>query len=276
MVKPPRCSLLSRYGPSVVTTFPSRARATDVWGSSPAANTHSPAARISALIPPSACMIGPRISGGGGSPSGWYIASRYFVIVGSFPRRSGRRRHPLHERPTGDSTFRAISSRRRSSGAARSPAPVGPDELGRAVEGRQVTVAVVGVEHEEDAAEAHRHDLVDARRGDRPVAHEPEADGEVERLDHLARLARRRLHRSHRAIELVTAVEGDPPVAEVDHALGDDPRARTATDEHRRSTGLDRLRPAPDRPEVHELAVELRLVVGPDLLHRQHPLARDL
>src|SRR5690606_12582195 len=72
-VKPPRCSLPSAYGPSVISTSPSLARSTvAVPGACrAAANTHVPEARISSLSASSLSMIGSRTSGGGGSPSGW-------------------------------------------------------------------------------------------------------------------------------------------------------------------------------------------------------------
>ena len=48
-----------------------------------------------------------------------------------------------------------------------------------------------------------------------------------------------------------------------------------AAQQHRRVRALNRLGPLVDGVEVDELAVELRLVVGPDRLHRQDALAQQ-
>jgi hypothetical protein len=60
-------------GPSVMSTSPSVARTTVATsaGCRPPVNTQAPAALISSLRAFMSRMIGSRISGGGGSPSGW-------------------------------------------------------------------------------------------------------------------------------------------------------------------------------------------------------------
>ena len=70
---PPMCSLPSAKGPSVMSTSPSAARSTVAvsGGCRPPVNTQAPAALSSASTALTSRMIGSRISGGGGSPSGW-------------------------------------------------------------------------------------------------------------------------------------------------------------------------------------------------------------
>jgi len=69
--------LPSAYGPSVTSTSPSRTRTTvDASGPcSPPSKTHTPAAFISSFSTARSRMIGSRISGAGGSPTGWCMAS---------------------------------------------------------------------------------------------------------------------------------------------------------------------------------------------------------
>src|SRR5207244_7749607 len=70
------------------------------------------------------------------------------------------------------------------------------------------------------------------------------------------------------------AAAREPAVAVVDDSLQ---RVRGLTAEQDgRTRLLRRLRPRPDRIEVDELAVELWLVLRPDLLHGQHLLAHLL
>src|SRR3989441_4332230 len=64
-----------------------------------------------------------------------------------------------------------------------------------------------------------------------------------------------------------------PAVAELHDAV--ERRRPVATDDDGRVWLLDRLRVGPDLVEAHELAVELRLALGPDLLHGEHALAQD-
>src|SRR5260370_17585596 len=66
----------------------------------------------------------------------------------------------------------------------------------------------------------------------------------------------------------------NPAVAVVGDTLETFLRARS--EQHRRAARLHRLRPAPDRIEVDELAVELSVLLRPDLLHRENPFAQDL
>ena len=70
---PPMCSLPSANGPSVMSRSPPSARSTVAvsGGCRPPVKTQAPAARISAFTASMSRMIGSRISGGGGSPSGW-------------------------------------------------------------------------------------------------------------------------------------------------------------------------------------------------------------
>src|SRR5207244_9763103 len=65
----------------------------------------------------------------------------------------------------------------------------------------------------------------------------------------------------------------EPAVAEIHHALQRVPAL--AAQQHRRVWFLRGLRVRPDRIEVDELAVVLRLVLRPDLLHREDPLAEE-
>src|SRR5262249_14947657 len=67
---------------------------------------------------------------------------------------------------------------------------------------------------------------------------------------------------------------GEPAVAEIHDAL-EGVRA-LATQEHGRPRLLGRLGPGPDLVELHELTVELRLVLGPDLRHGPHLLLEAL
>jgi hypothetical protein len=111
IVKPPRYSLPSAKGPSVIRTSLPLARTTvAVPGScSPPAKTHAPAARSSWLTTSRSRMIGSSFSGGSEPPVGWYIASRYWVmgdyllggVAGVRPAS-----HPLHERTRAKSTSR--------------------------------------------------------------------------------------------------------------------------------------------------------------------------
>src|SRR5688572_22141948 len=73
IVKPPRCSLPSRYGPSVISGSPPLTRTTVAVaaGCRPLENTHWPAALISSLSAPSSRPIRARSTSAGGSPSGW-------------------------------------------------------------------------------------------------------------------------------------------------------------------------------------------------------------
>ena len=69
------------------------------------------------------------------------------------------------------------------------------------------------------------------------------------------------------------AVVRHPRVAVLEHAVEHGRAA--AADVDRRVRHLQRLRVAPDAVEGHEVAVERRLVVGPDLLDRQDALAHQ-
>ncbi len=73
MERPPRCSLPSTYGPSVVSTSPFWNRTTvavlGAW--SPSEKTHAPAAFSSSFTAATSRLIWSRFTVGGGSPSGW-------------------------------------------------------------------------------------------------------------------------------------------------------------------------------------------------------------
>ncbi len=81
---------------------------------------------------------------------------------------------------------------------------------------------------------------------------------------------------SMRCLELLRAAEPvrRPLVGVGEHAV--EHLRAGAAQQHRRVRLLRRLGPAPDRVEVHELAVVLGLVLRPDLLHRLDPLAHEL
>src|SRR5262249_48931231 len=87
IVNPPRCSLLSIYGPSVMRTSLSFTRTTvaELGGCSPPEKTHAFAAASSFRTTCSSPLILSRTSGGGSGPPGWYTLSRDFVIAGSPP-----------------------------------------------------------------------------------------------------------------------------------------------------------------------------------------------
>src|SRR5262249_62191734 len=64
-----------------------------------------------------------------------------------------------------------------------------------------------------------------------------------------------------------------PAVAVLHDAI--ERRRAVAADDDGRVRLLDGLGIGPDLVEVHELAVELRLALGPDFLHREHALAQE-
>src|SRR5581483_12320403 len=66
----------------------------------------------------------------------------------------------------------------------------------------------------------------------------------------------------------------DPAVAVGDDAV--EALLVVRPEEDRRVRLLGRLRPLPDAIELDELAVERRLVLGPDALHREDALALEL
>src|ERR1700761_8053342 len=87
--KPPMCSLASRYGPSVTTTWPSVGFCSDFVAPRPQANFLTPAASISLL---SAWIAGPTDSSivDGSKSSGRYPATKYCGIVFLHKFESGR------------------------------------------------------------------------------------------------------------------------------------------------------------------------------------------
>src|SRR5207248_91836 len=74
-------------------------------------------------------------------------------------------------------------------------------------------------------------------------------------------------------VEVGEAEVGHPLVAEGDDAV--EHVLPVAPHEHGRMGLLHGLRPRPDRVEAHALPVVLRLVLGPDGLHRLDPLAHQ-
>src|SRR5438477_250289 len=80
-----------------------------------------------------------------------------------------------------------------------------------------------------------------------------------------------RRHREATEGRIPAEAEREPAVAVLDDAL-ERVRALSA-EQDRRAALLHGLRPRPDRIEADEVALELRLVLRPDLLHREHLLA---
>src|SRR5207247_2008204 len=77
----------------------------------------------------------------------------------------------------------------------------------------------------------------------------------------------------HPPLEVAGAhADREPAVAVIDHARE---RARAvAAEQDGRVRLLHRLRPRPEGLEAHEVALEGRLVLGPDALHGEHALAQ--
>src|SRR5207249_2548322 len=88
-----------------------------------------------------------------------------------------------------------------------------------------------------------------------------------------ALLARQPPELRHSRLEVAGAhADREPAVAVVDHARE---RARAVAAEQDGRVGLlHRLRPRPEGREAHEVALERRLVLGPDALHGEHALAQ--
>src|SRR5262249_50090202 len=89
----------------------------------------------------------------------------------------------------------------------------------------------------------------------------------VARFARARKFLQRRLHTG--------AADRDPAVG-VFGDVREQLRSGRAADQHRRTILLRGLRPRPGRLEMYELAVETRLLVPPQRLHREDVLAGDL
>src|SRR5438094_4462336 len=141
-------------------------------------------------------------------------------------------------------------------------------ELGSAVEEGQQRVGLRRGEREDGARDAEVPEAREPRR-----VHRRAVDGHGDAARVPALLARQPPELRHPRLQVAGAhADREPAVAVVDDARE---RARAvAAEQDGRVRLLHRLRPRPEGLEAHEVALEGRLVLGPDVLHGEHALAQ--